>query len=206
MSCRVDTSPLIAGACVVSLYPGLGIDGATMRATTGTGAHGPGLLYNDWDAGDDAKEFRALIETPPAAGTFTPYEDGSFTLAGAADGSYSVVYRLFVDGADLGTATSTITVGSLAVLTPGPAVLSLTTFAPTLQQIQPLVPGAAVLSLQGFAPGLTQVAPGAALVPGPAVLTLQTFAPALFQVAAITTHPRLLTVPAESRLFTVPAD
>lgn len=112
MSCRVDTAPLISGACVVSLYDGLGITGAALRSATSTGGTGAGLLYNDWDSGDDAKEFRALLVTAPSAGTLTLNEDGSFSLAGAADGTYSLTYRLFVDGADLGTASASITIGA----------------------------------------------------------------------------------------------
>ena len=111
MTCRVDTS-LIAGACVVG-DRGLGVLGSVIRATTGpsSGPHGAGYLYNDWqDSSDDGKEFRGLIVTPPSAGTFSAYEDGSFSLVGAPDGSYSFVYRLYVDGADLGTATASITV------------------------------------------------------------------------------------------------
>ncbi|MEJ1938144.1 Ig-like domain-containing protein, partial [Nostoc sp. NIES-2111] len=108
MSCRVDTSPLIAGSCVVSLYAGLGVTGSELRATTGAGASGAGLLFNDWDTGDDAKEFRALLVTAPSSGALTLNEDGTFSLTGAADGSYSLTYRLFVDGADLGTASASI--------------------------------------------------------------------------------------------------
>jgi uncharacterized phiE125 gp8 family phage protein len=113
MTCRVD-STLIAGACVVG-DRGLGVLGAVIRATTGTGTHGPGYLYNDWQAGDDGKEFRGLIVAPPAAGTFLANEDGSFSLAGAPDGVYTFAYRLYVDGADLGTSTSTITIGSTSI-------------------------------------------------------------------------------------------
>lgn len=112
MSIRVDTASLISGAIVCG-NRGLGVTGAVIRATTATGTHGPGILYDDWDnSGDDAKEFRGLVITPPASGTLFVYEDGSFSLTGAADGSYSLVYRLFVDGVDLGTATETINVGS----------------------------------------------------------------------------------------------
>ena len=96
--------------------PGLGVLGSVIRATTGPGSgpHGAGYLYNDWQDSDDGKEFRGLIITPPSAGTFSAYEDGSFSLVGAPDGSYSFVYRLYVDGADLGTATASI-------ITPVPA-------------------------------------------------------------------------------------
>lgn len=106
-------APLIAGKAVYG-NPGLGVTGAVIRATTATGDFGPGLLYNDWDSSaDDAKEFRALIVTPPSAGAFWAFEDGSFALYSAPDGTYSISYRLFVDGVDMGLAPpTTITVGS----------------------------------------------------------------------------------------------
>lgn len=110
MSTRVDSS-LISGACVVGVS-GLGVLGSVIRATTGAGEHGPGLLYNDWDAGDDAKEFRALVLSGAPAGMVV-YEDGSFVVpAGVADGTYTVSYRLFVDGADLGLSSASITIGA----------------------------------------------------------------------------------------------
>lgn len=92
-----------------------------MRAATASGGSGAGVLYNDWDSGDDAKEFRALIVTPPASGTFTANEDGSFSLVGAADGSYSYTYRLFLDGVDQGTAVATLTVGAGSSFSIAPA-------------------------------------------------------------------------------------
>ena len=110
MTCRVD-STLIAGACVVG-DRGLGVLGSVVRSTTATGEHGPGYLYNDWQAGDDAKEFRGLIITPPASGALFAYEDGSFNFTAPADGSYNFNYRLFVDGVDLGTAVASFTVGA----------------------------------------------------------------------------------------------
>lgn len=99
--------------------PGLGVLGSVIRATTGTGEHGAGYLYNDWDdSGDDAKEFQGLVLTPPSAGTFFANEDGSFSLVDAADGTYTFVYRLYVDGVDEGTATATIVIGAgLATIT-----------------------------------------------------------------------------------------
>lgn len=106
-----DSSQLVSGKWVSSAYAGHGIAGAAMRATTGVGGSGPGVLYNDWDSGDDAKEFRWLIEQIPGGGQFKPSEDGSFSLTGAPDGAYSAVYRLFVDGADLGTATVSLSIG-----------------------------------------------------------------------------------------------
>ena len=117
---RVDTLSLISGA-VVCGDRGLGVLGSTILSDTAIGGNGSGYLYNDVDGGDEAKEFRGLIVTPPSAGTFFAYEDGSFSLV-APDGSYTFVYRLYVDGADLGTATASVTIGasstaSLAVTT-----------------------------------------------------------------------------------------
>jgi hypothetical protein len=106
-------APLISGALVYGTSE-LGIAGSVIRATTATGDHGAGLPYNDWDSGDDAKLFRIFIETTPSSGSLFVYEDGSFSLTAANDGAYSIVYRLFADGSDLGTVTSSITVGSIA--------------------------------------------------------------------------------------------
>lgn len=110
MSIRVDATSLISGA-VVCGHRGLGVLGSTILADTSTGDHGAGYLYNDVDGGDASKEFRGLIVTPPSAGTFFAHEDGSFSLV-APDGAYTFVYRLYVDGADLGTATASLTIGS----------------------------------------------------------------------------------------------
>lgn len=112
MSIRVDTSSLIPGAIVVG-NRGLGVLGSVVPST---GTNGAGYLYNDLALPADAdKEVRGLIVTPPSAGTFFAYEDSSFSLTGAPDGTYSFVYRLFVDGADLGTATAEITIGESSV-------------------------------------------------------------------------------------------
>lgn len=103
MSCRVDTSSLITGACVVG-NRGLGIVGAEIMATTATGDDGAGFLYNDLTSADDAKEIRGLIVTPPSSGTFTAYEDGSFSMTGTS-GAFSFTYQLYVDGVAVGTAS-----------------------------------------------------------------------------------------------------
>jgi hypothetical protein len=107
-SLRIDTAELISGAYVIGDV-GLGVLGSTVPST---GEHGPSYLYNDLVLPDDAgKEIRGLIVTPPSAGTFFAFEDGSFTLVGAPDGTYTFVYRLFVDGVDFGTAEATIVIG-----------------------------------------------------------------------------------------------
>lgn len=114
MSCRVYSvgNDLIAGACVVG-NRGLGVLGSQVPSS---GADGPGYVYNDLVLpADAAKEVQGLIITPPAAGTFTAAEDTSFALVGAPGGTYTFVYRLFVDGADLGTGTGTIINGTSTV-------------------------------------------------------------------------------------------
>lgn len=117
MSCRVDTSPLIAGACVVSVYSGLGITGAALRAATATGTHGAGWLYNDWDVGDDAQEFSLLVLSWPSSGTLVVNEDGSGRFTPATDGAFSATYQLRVDGANVGSPV-TVTLQSGAGLAP----------------------------------------------------------------------------------------
>lgn len=118
-------APLISSKAVFG-NSGLGVTGAVIRATTGSGTNGPGILYNDWDSSaDDSKEFRALILSGAPAGSFF-YEDGSFTIpAGTADGTYTVNYRLFVDGvAQTPDTTATITIGGSGTTVVG---VSLTT-------------------------------------------------------------------------------
>jgi len=89
---------------------GLGVLGS---AVPSTGEHGPSFLYNDLSLpADNDVEIRGLIVTPPSSGTFYAWEDGSFSLEGAPDGEYTFTYRLFVDGADLGTTIATITIGA----------------------------------------------------------------------------------------------
>lgn len=107
MSWLSDSTPLVSGGWLSSLYAGHGILGSAIPAGS--------VFENDFDAGDGAKEFRAVWLTTPSSGTFTPYEDGGFTLSGAADGSYSASYELYVDGVDLGSANVTISIGTTAV-------------------------------------------------------------------------------------------
>lgn len=114
MAIRVDSASFSGtGICVGGT--GLGLKGSVIRATTATGTHGPGLLYDDWDsAADDNKEFRAFITSWPAGATLFVHEDGSFSLTGA-DGSYTIGYRLDIDGASQGTTSETVNVGVLTV-------------------------------------------------------------------------------------------
>lgn len=114
MAIRVDSASFSGtGICVGG--SGLGVKGSVIRATTATGTHGPGLLYDDWDsAADDNKEFRAFITSWPAGATLFVHEDGSFSLTGA-DGSYTIGYRLDIDGVSQGTASETVNLGVLTV-------------------------------------------------------------------------------------------
>lgn len=119
MSLRIDTAELISGAYIIG-DTGLGVLGSSVPSE---GEHGPSFLYNDLTLPDDSdKEIRGLIVTPPSAGTFFAYEDGSFSLVGAPDGTYTFTYRLFVDGVDLGTAEVTIDIGTEGLY--GTAILS----------------------------------------------------------------------------------
>ncbi len=109
MSIRCDTSSLISGAIVCG-DRGLGVLGSQIPSSGDSGA---GYLYNDLSIpSDNGKEVRGLIVSAPSSGSFFAYEDSSFEFSGAPDGLYSFTYRLFVDGEDLGTAVSTLTVGA----------------------------------------------------------------------------------------------
>lgn len=111
MACRVDTAPLLSGACVVSAYTGHGVPGS---AVPSTGTHGPSPIYNDLALPADAgKEYRWAIVTPPASGSLVIYEDGSYAFTAPGSGSYGYTYRLWEDGADKGTAAVTLSVAAV---------------------------------------------------------------------------------------------
>jgi hypothetical protein len=113
MSIRVDSNSLIAGAVVVG-NRGLGVLGSSVPST---GENGASFLYNDLVLpADNNVEVRGLIATPPSAGSFVAYEDGSFDFVGAPDGVYSFSYRLFADGVDRGVVASSLTVGVVSTV------------------------------------------------------------------------------------------
>lgn len=108
MRIRADIASLIPGRLVAG-NRGLGCLGSAIPAT---GTNGPGYLYNDLNLpADSTKQVRGQILSPPSFGQFFAYENSAFTLKGAINGTYSFTYRLFVDGVDAGTATSTIVIG-----------------------------------------------------------------------------------------------
>jgi hypothetical protein len=121
MACRVDTAPLLAGKCVVSLYSGHGVRG---DAVPSTGTHGPSPLYRSLSLpADAANEYRWGIVSPPAVGTLAANEDGSYSYTppgGATDLTVAYTFREWQNGVDLGTAVETIVmgVGSGPVITP----------------------------------------------------------------------------------------
>jgi len=96
----------LSGGWLTSAYPGLGILGADIPTT---GDNGGSPVLNDGI--NSTSEYRWALVTPPAAGTFIPYENLTFEFSGAPDGIYSAVYRLWEDGVDQGTATITLQVG-----------------------------------------------------------------------------------------------
>lgn len=144
MSLRIDTTEWISGAYIVG-ETGLGVLGSAIPST---GEHGASYLYNDLSLpADDDKEIRGLIVTPPSAGTFYAWEDGSFSLVGAADGEYTFLYRLYVDGVDSGTATATITIGATSSGSiAGEAILAGIVAEGSMASGASLLSGAAILS------------------------------------------------------------
>ena len=115
MSIRCSSTSLISGAIVCGV-PGLGVLGSAILTTTNNGGSGPGILFNDVQAGDDNKEFRAEVLTWPTAGTIDLQEDGRFTYTGLSADALS--YRLWVDGVSIGTASVSL-YGALAEVTLG---------------------------------------------------------------------------------------
>lgn len=109
LSCRVDTSSLISGACVVG-NRGLGVLGADVPSSGGSGA---GYLYNDLNLPtENADEFYGLIASGPSGLTsFFAFEDSSFTATGP-DGSYSFTYTGYKNGTSYGSATVNFSIGA----------------------------------------------------------------------------------------------
>ena len=100
--------------------PHVGILAATITSQTATGDNGPGLLYdesiNPVNAG---KQLRLVVTSPPSAGVFFAYENGSFDLSGAPDGSYSIGYNVLADNVLIGSDTATVAVGAVSATAPG---------------------------------------------------------------------------------------
>ncbi|KKO43930.1 hypothetical protein WG68_18135 [Arsukibacterium ikkense] len=85
-----------------SAYAGQGIVAAQVPAT---GENGPSLLYAD-ALQHPGSELRYELSQPPAHGSLTLFEDGSFIYQGngSLDG---VSYQLFIDGVANGSRSKT---------------------------------------------------------------------------------------------------
>ena len=109
MSLRIDTAELIAGSLVIG-NTGLGVLGS---AVPSLGLSGAGYLFNDLNLpAENNDEFYGVLLTTPVAGSFYAWEDSSFSLASAPDGTYTFTYRGFKNGVTYGTGTGTVTVGA----------------------------------------------------------------------------------------------
>lgn len=113
MSIRLASAQLVTPGILLSAYASHGVRG---DAVPSTGTHGNSPLFNDLALpADAAKEYRWSIVTPPAVGTLTPYEDGSYSYTppgGTVNLAVTYTYRLWQDGVDLGTATESIVIGA----------------------------------------------------------------------------------------------
>jgi hypothetical protein len=100
--------------------PQVGILAATIASQTATGDNGPGLLYDESiNPANAGKQLRLVVTSPPSAGVFFAYENGSFDFSGAPDGSYSVGYNVLADNVLIGSDTATFTVGAVSATAPG---------------------------------------------------------------------------------------
>ncbi len=113
MSCIVSTTPLFAGSCVVSEYPGFGIRGDQISAA---GSDGPSPVFNDLSLpADAAKEYRWEFVSITSGWAAQLFENLTATITppgGTVNATGALTYRLFEDGADIGVATETLQVGT----------------------------------------------------------------------------------------------
>lgn len=120
-SVRIDSVPLIAGACVVGVS-GLGV---LARDVPATGPDGPAFGWNDLETVDADQEVRWLILTRPEEGTLTMQEDSSGRFDGAPANTTQHFYlRPFIDGKPRPDKLVAVTIG--AQRTPTGLTLSLT--------------------------------------------------------------------------------
>lgn len=106
MTHTVSNSAPVSGSHTVKQYAGFGIRGADIPTT---GDSGGSPVLNDGIL--STSEYYWEVETAPGSGTVTIYPDMTFEHTGAADGSWTWVYRLYwvdADGTN-GNATATVT-------------------------------------------------------------------------------------------------
>ena len=174
-SVRVDTAPLIAGACVVSAYSGHGIRGADVPSS---GANGPAILFAGLGLpAENEDEFRALILTRPGTLPGLVIGEDSSLDSGAAppDGVHTGTWRGYKNGVSYGPdpSTYTITIGSAGGELSGGATLDDASAGGGMGGGAPSqLSGGATLDGPGAAGGLTAGTPsqisGGATLDGPA--------------------------------------
>lgn len=110
MSWICDSTELISGSWLTSVYPGHGILGS---AVSNTGDNGGSPVYNDLSLPADAnKEYRWAVTVPPGSGTLAVFEDLTFEFDPPSNGVYTFTYQLWEDGVSQGTAVVTMTSGT----------------------------------------------------------------------------------------------
>lgn len=98
--------------------PHVGIIASQIISETASGDNGAGLLYDEALA-NAGKQLRVKVTSSPASGSLFVYENGSFELIGASDGSYSLGYQWYSDNVLGGSDVATFTVGAVSGIASG---------------------------------------------------------------------------------------
>lgn len=107
-TCAVGTFEPVAGACSV----GTGGGGILGVAVPSTGTNGPSYLYHTLSLpADNLREFRAIVEAYPAAGTLLPQPDTSFIYTAPPGTMDQFTVGLWQDYVKLGTYVVELWVG-----------------------------------------------------------------------------------------------
>lgn len=112
MSLLADTTSMLSGCLVASIYPGLGAPASAIIAASSGGDSGAGPLVGLGLV--DGTDYYWTVTSPPASGSLVIYEDGSFSHTGAADGSWPWSASVYADGVLAYTLTITDGVGTVA--------------------------------------------------------------------------------------------
>jgi hypothetical protein len=111
-----DVTPLIAGGQLLTIYG----HGVAAQDLPSSGDDGASIAYNDGFSfpTDNNKQVRVEIIEAPDFGELFVYEDTSFTYTTTVFTADQATYRLFVDGADLGTGIIQLITGDTAAISP----------------------------------------------------------------------------------------
>lgn len=120
MSLLADTTSLLPGCLCASIYPGLGAPAAAILAASSGGESGAGPLASLGLI--DGTDYYWTVTSPPASGTVTIVEDGSFSHTGAADGAWLWAANVYAAGVLAYTLTITDSFGAIDGGTLGGAV------------------------------------------------------------------------------------